>query len=145
MPLTPALAESNRAQTRRLRALVERLTPAQYGVRLSNGWTVAGILGHIAMWDRQRMCMLQRIAAGLPCHGAYDGEVFNAATQPILELIPGERVAAAAVRAAEEIDALLLELPDEVIARALAIPNPPNLDRGGHRADHLDQIERAIK
>jgi hypothetical protein len=61
---------------------------------------------------------------------------------PLLALIPPDRVAAAAVQAAEEIDALLLELPDDVIAATLARPDAPPVDRGEHRRHHLDRIER---
>ena len=31
-----------------------------------------------------------------------------------------------------------------VVAAALARPDAPNLDRGSHRAGHLDQIEQAL-
>jgi hypothetical protein len=48
------------------------------------------------------------------------------------------------VRASEELDALLLEVRDEVVAAALARPDAPNLDRGWRRAHHLDQIEQAL-
>ena len=144
MPVSPAIAESNRSQTERLRRLVSHLDAAAFAVPLSNGWTVGGILGHLAMWDRQRLGILRRWAAGEDCTGAYAGEVFNEATRPLLELIPGDLVAAAAVRAAEEVDALLLELPDAVIAAALARPDAPNIDRGSHRGYHLDQIDRAL-
>ncbi len=144
MPVLSAFAESNRSQTERLCQLVQRLDAAALAVRLPNGWSVAGALAHVAFWDRQRLCLMRRWAAGNTGTGAYDGEVFNAALQPLLELIPPERAAQAAVQAAEEVDALLLELPDDVIAAALARPDAPNLDRGSHRAGHLDQIERAL-
>ena len=144
MPVSSAFAESNRAQRERLRRLVDRLSPAMLGVRLPNGWTVAGALAHVAFWDRQRLCLMRRWAAGDSCSGAYDGDLFNEALQPLLELIPPERVAAAAVRAAEEVDALLLEVSDEVVAAALARPDAPNLDRGSHRGYHLDQVEQAL-
>jgi hypothetical protein len=144
MAVSSVLAESNRSQTDRLRRLVQRLDAAQLAVRLPNGWTVAGALAHVAFWDRQRMCLMRRIAAGEKCSGAYDGEVFNAALQPLLELILPERAAAAAVQAAEEVDALLLEVSDAVVAAALARPDAPNLDRGSHRGYHLDQVERAL-
>ncbi len=144
MPISSAFAESNRSQTDRLRRLVDRLTPAMLAVRLPNGWTVAGALGHIAFWDRQRLCLMRRWAAGEIGPGGYDGEVFNAALQPLLELIPPERVAAAAVQTAEEVDAFLLELSTEVVEAALARPDPPNLDRGSHRGYHLDQVEKAL-
>jgi hypothetical protein len=48
------------------------------------------------------------------------------------------------VRAAEEVDAFLLEVPDELVAKALARPDAPILDRGSHRDGHLDQIEQAL-
>ena len=35
-------------------------------------------------------------------------------------------------------------IPDEAVAQALARPDAPNLDRGSHRAHHLDQIEQAL-
>jgi hypothetical protein len=139
MPVSSAFAQSNRTQTERLRKLARRLDPTGLAVRLPNGWTVAGALAHIAFWDRQRLC-----PAGDFCNGGYDGDLFNATAQPFLEMIPGERVAEAAVRTAEEVDALLLEVSDELVAAALARPDAPNLDRGSHREHHLDSIEQAL-
>src|SRR5262249_57731696 len=96
MPAPPALAESNRSQTERMRQLVGRLDAAMQGVGLPNGWTVAGALAHVAFWDRWRLCLMHR-----------DGGVFSAALQPLLELIPPERAAAAAAQAAAQVAAPL--------------------------------------
>ena len=144
MPVSDEIAQSNRAQTERLRALARRLTPEMLAVRLPRGWTVAVALAHIAFWDRQRLCLMRRWAAGDPCHGGYDGEVFNEVLLPFLEMIPADRVAALAVETAEEVDAFLLAVSDEVVEAALARPDRPNLDRGMHREYHLDRIERAL-
>ncbi len=144
MPVSLAFEESNRAQSVRLRQIVGRLDAEMLRVRLPNGWTVAGALAHIAFWDRQRLCLMRRWAAGDLCSGAYDGELFNAALQPLLELIPPEQAAAAAVQVAEEVDALLLQVSDDVVAAALARADAPNLDRGSHRGYHLDQVEQAL-
>jgi hypothetical protein len=144
MPVSPEFAESNRRETARLEALVARLAPRDFAVTLPNGWTVAVALAHVAFWDRQRLCLMRAWAAGTECTGDYAGNVFNDAMQPLLELLPPERAAALAVRAAREVDALLLELPDAVVAAALARPDKPNLDRGSHRGHHLDQIEAAL-
>ncbi len=144
MPVSRAIAESNRSQTERLRKLVERLDEAMLAARLPNGWTVAGALAHLAFWDRQRLCLMRRWAAGDMCSGGYDGDLFNATAQPLLEMIPPERAAAAAVRAAEEVDALLLEVSDEAVEAALARPDAPRLDRGSHRKHHLDVVERVL-
>jgi hypothetical protein len=106
---------------------------------------VAGILAHLAFWDRQRLCLVRRWSAGDWCPGGYDGELFNETMRPLLELIPGDLAAGAALHAAEEVDAFLLEVSDDVIAQALARPDAPNLDRGSHREYHLDQIEQALR
>ena len=144
MPVSPAFAQSNRTQTDRLRRLVQRLDRAMLTVPLPNGWTVAGALAHIAFWDRLRFCLMRRWAAGDMCSAAYDTNLFNETTQTFLEIIPPERAAAAAVQAAEEVDALLLQVSDEVVEAALARPDAPNLDRGSHRKEHLDRIEKAL-
>lgn len=144
MPVSRAFAESNRSQTERLRRLVGRLNGRMLAVRLPNGWTVAGALAHLAFWDRHRLCLMSKWAAGKTASGAYDGDVFNDAVQPLLETIPPERAAAAALAAAEELDALLLEIPTDVVDAALARTDAPNLDRGSHRAHHLDAVENAL-
>lgn len=145
MPVSPEFAESNRAQTARLEALVARLDERALATTLLNGWSVAVALAHVAFWDRQRLMLMRAWAAGIDCTGAYAGDVFNDAMQPLLEAIPAARAAALAVAAAREVDALLLELPDAVIEAALARPDRPNLDRGSHREHHLDQIEAALR
>ncbi|MFA6958517.1 MAG: maleylpyruvate isomerase N-terminal domain-containing protein [Thermoanaerobaculia bacterium] len=145
MPVSPEFAESNRRETARLEALVARLDARDLALRLPNGWTIAVALSHVAFWDRQRLCLMRAWAAGTDCTGAYAGDVFNDALQPLLEMLPPDRAMALAVRAAREVDALLLELPDAVIAAALARPDKPNLDRGSHRGHHLDQIEAALR
>ena len=144
MPVSPAFAESNRRQAGRLRKLVDRLDASMLAVRLPNGWTVAVALGHIAFWDRQRLCLMRRWAAGNWCNGGYDGDLFNEVLLPFLETIPPDRAAEIALKSAEEVDAFLLTVPDEVVDTALARPDRPNLDRGLHREGHLDQIEEAL-
>ena len=144
MPVSPAFAESNRTQTERLRRLVQRLDASALRQTMPNGWTVAGTLAHLAFWDRQRLCLMLRWASGDFCNGGYDGDLFNATSQPLLELIPPERAAQAALEAAEEIDAFLLEVPTDLVTKALARPDAPNLDRGSHRQGHLDRVEKAL-
>ncbi|HEX4607114.1 MAG TPA: hypothetical protein VH092_02830 [Urbifossiella sp.] len=144
MPVSAEIAASNRTQTDRLRGLVGRLTPEAAAVRLPHGWTVAVALAHLAFWDRQRLGLMRRWAAGDWCHGGYDGELFNEVLLPFLEAVPPAEAAALAVRAAEEVDAFLLAVPDEVVAAALARPDRPNLDRGSHREYHLDRVESAL-
>ena len=101
-------------------------------------------LAHVAFWDRQRLCLMRRWAAGDWCDGGYDGELFNEVLLPFLEAIPPGRAAEMAVETADEVDAFLLAVPDEVVGAALPRPDRPNLDRGSHREGHLGQIEEAL-
>jgi hypothetical protein len=144
MPIEAVIAESNRVQTERLRRLVPQLDAVRWAVRLPRGWTVAVALAHIAFWDRQRLCVLRRWAAGDWCSGAYDGELFNEVLLPFLEMLPPERVGRFALQAAEEVDAFLLSVPDDILEKALARPDRPNVDRGSHREYHLDRVEQAL-
>lgn len=144
MPVSREIAESNRVERTRLERLVESLDDAGLRTRLPNGWTVAGALGHLAFWDRQRLCLIRLWAAGDFRSGAYDSTVFNDAVQPLLDLVPPREMAQAAVRAAKEIDELLLEVSDQLIETALARPDAPHVDRGEHRRHHLDRIENAL-
>ncbi len=102
-------------------------------------------IAHVAFWDRQRLCLMRRWAAGDWCQGDYDSELFNEVLYPFLELIPCDAVTRMALEAAEQIDQLLMDVPDALIDAALARSDSPNLDRGSHRAYHLDQIELAIR
>jgi hypothetical protein len=144
MPVSAEFARSNRTQTERLRRIARSLTPEEMRKRLPNGWTVSAALAHLAFWDRHRIILMRKWAAGQEATGAYDGNVFNDAAAPMWELIPPERAAEFAVKTAEEVDALLLELSDEVVQSALARPDAPNLNRGIHREGHLDVIEKAL-
>ena len=145
MPVSLEFAESNRRQTERLRGLIARLDASKLAARLSNGWTVAVALAHIAFWDNQRLCLMRQWAAGNWCHGGYDGELFNEVLLPFLQSIPPDKAAEMALKIAKEIDTFLLTIPDEIVIAALARPDAPNLDRGSHREGHLDQIEKALE
>jgi hypothetical protein len=144
MPASTTFAESNRVQTERLRKLVGLRDAQMLAIRLPNGWTIAVALAHIAFWDRQRLCLMRRWTAGNWCNGGYDGGLFNETLLPFLEAIRPDRAAEIALKAAEEVDAFLLTVPDEVVEAALERPDRPNLDRGSHREGHLDQIEKAL-
>ena len=43
----------NQAQLARLRAFVDSLTDAELAQPMPAGWTVAGVLAHLAYWDQR--------------------------------------------------------------------------------------------
>ena len=139
----------NDAQRQRLSALVRRLSDAELGRALAAGWTVAGVLGHLAFWDQRILVLLERweregVSAVPPPldHGAVDW--INDATKPLLLALPPRRAAELAVAIAEAVDREVAGLPDELVARNAAAGNPVNLLRAEHRREHLDEIERTL-
>jgi uncharacterized damage-inducible protein DinB len=145
MPLDPAIAAHNKSSNERLRALVARLDDAALARKQKNGWTVAQALLHVAFWDRHRLELLESVRNGKDVTGYGDADVLNDALAPLFVAVPLRDAARLAVEAADAVDALVLALSDAEIEKALALPNPPSLDRGDHREDHLDQIEALLK
>jgi len=50
----------NRAQLERLRALTDKLSDQQLATPVEAGWTVAGVLAHLAFWDQRIVILLDR-------------------------------------------------------------------------------------
>ena len=50
----------NDGQRERLRALTARLSDRELGRALDAGWTIAGVLGHLAFWDQRLLVLLER-------------------------------------------------------------------------------------
>jgi hypothetical protein len=145
--MTPDYVEANRRERERLRRLVERLDDAALRRQVTDEWTVADMLGHIAFWDARVLSLATRLARG----GRFtesDVEpedvtwINDAAWRLIRDFSPRD-VAALAVRLAEETDALVARLPAERMwpADPNSVVNPIRAD---HRAEHLDMIEAAL-
>jgi hypothetical protein len=139
----------NDAQRERLRALAARLSDAELARALSAGWTIAGILGHLAFWDQRLLVLLERWEREGPSATpkALDHTVvdwINDAAKPLLLAVPPRRAADVALAIAEAVDRKARALPDEFVVRNAAAGNPVNLLRAQHRREHLDEIERAL-
>jgi len=140
----------NDAQRERLRALVRRLTDQELGRPMSAGWTIAGVLGHLAFWDQRVLVLLERWERAGPSavppvldHAAVDW--INDAAKPLLLALLPRRAADLAVSIAEAVDHKVKALPDEFVVRNVAAGTPVNLLRAEHRREHLDEIERALR
>ncbi|HSF07311.1 MAG TPA: maleylpyruvate isomerase N-terminal domain-containing protein [Methylomirabilota bacterium] len=139
----------NDAQRQRLRTLVARLSDQELSRPLPAGWTVAGVLGHLAFWDQRILVLLERWqkdgAAAVPqALNPADVDWINDATKPLLLGLPGRRAAELAVAIAEAADGKVAELGETFLSRNAAAGNPVNLVRAQHRREHLDEIEAAL-
>jgi uncharacterized damage-inducible protein DinB len=138
----------NDTERARLRALVARLSDADLARPMPGGWTVAGVLAHVAFWDQRILVLLERweqsrSAAPPPANQA-DVDWINDAAKPLMLALAPRRAAEVAVAIAEDVDRKVAALADDVLAQNAAAGNPLNPDRAEHRGEHLREIEQVL-
>ena len=139
------IADNDR-ERRRLEALVDKLDDAALSRPMPAGWTVAGVLAHLAFWDQRIITFIDLLKRGakVPTEDAIDVEWINAAAKPTQLALPPRRAATLAVETARAIDQAVATLSDELLAKNATAGSPINLRRAEHRREHLDEIEKAL-
>lgn len=139
------IAENER-ERRRLEALVGRLDDAALSRAMPAGWTVAGVLAHLAFWDQRIVVLVALLKRGatVPTENRIDVDWINDAAKPMQLALPPRRAATLAVETARAADDAVATLPDELLARNGAAGSPINVRRAEHRREHLDEIEQAL-
>jgi uncharacterized damage-inducible protein DinB len=140
-------AAENDTERARLAALVARLTDADLARPMPAGWTVAGVLAHLAFWDQRILELLEAWErAGVQPPPVADADItwINDAAKPFLLALAPRRAAALAVEIAEAVDRRVASLSDDLVARNAAAGGPLNFSRADHRREHLDEIARAL-
>jgi DinB superfamily len=139
--------DANTRERERMRALIEGLDDDALNAPVNEYWTVAGVLGHIAYWDIRVLVLAEKIDGGepwAPGDAEPDGDWLNDSTRPLIHAIRPRDAAQFALRIAEQTDARVAELPLDRLW-----PNDPvspvDAGRWEHRAEHLDEIEAALR
>jgi hypothetical protein len=139
----------NDAERERLRALVARLSDDDLRRPMPGGWTVAAALAHAAFWDARAIALMDRWARGVaPSTADYEPEDvdwLNDATMPFFLALAPRDAAQLTLRLAEEADAKVAAMSDELLARVHAAGTPFDLSRANHRREHVDDIERLLR
>ena len=139
----------NQTQLVRLEALVGKLGDRELSRPLEAGWTVAGVLAHLAFWDYRIVTLLDAWGAdgrGTP-PPAYDEAAvnwINDAGKPLCLGLPPRVAARLAVDAAIAADERVAGLSEAQLAANAAAGRPISVLRAEHRREHLDEIERAL-
>ena len=151
MSIDRSYLEQNTRERERLRALVERLGDGELLAPVNQHWTVAGVLGHIAFWDGRALALGRKIEQGVPFSPSDDEpedvDWINDANRPLIHAIAPRRAAELALRVADQTDQRMASLsPDLVRGTWPTDPSSPlNPLRAAHRAEHLDEIEVALR
>jgi hypothetical protein len=147
----PEYVAENARELARMRAIVGRLGDKELRRAVNESWTVAGVLGHIAFWDGRALALANKLVRGAPFtpsdNEPEDVDWINDASRPLIHAIAPRAAADVAQGIAEETDQRIADLPPELAAQAwpLAEDSPLNLSRAEHRAEHLDEIEAALR
>lgn len=130
------------AQRVRLQAL-GRLSEAELGRPLDDGWTVAAKLAHLAYWEGRQLGAIeawQRHGVAPAWWTLPEADAVNALRLPGWLATPPREALERAIATAEALDRAMEALPAEMLAQ---LP-PRRQDPGAHRGDHLDEIDRAV-
>ena len=139
----------NQTQRARLEELVSTLGDRELSRPLEAGWTVAGVLAHLAFWDYRIVALLDVWGAdgrGTPPPPQSEADVdwINDAGKPLCLGLPPRVAARLAVEAAAAADQRVAALSDAALAANQAAGSPISVLRAAHRREHLDEIERAL-
>jgi hypothetical protein len=149
MTVDRGFVEQNDRERARLQALAARVSDADLAQPMAAGWTVAGVLGHLAFWDQRTLVLLERWEnAGLdraphPMNGA-DVNWINDAAKALCLALPPRRAADLSLAVAEAVDRKIETIPDEFVTRNVGAGRPINFLRAEHRREHLDEIEAEL-
>lgn len=138
----------NTAERERLKALVARLSDEQLTRPVPAGWTVAGMLAHMAFWDARALYFINKWEGGIaPSEDDQepaDIDWVNDSAKPLCLALPPRTAAQLALQMAEETDQRVAAMSDDLVEKMLAVGQPFNLARASHRREHLDEIEAVL-
>jgi hypothetical protein len=148
MSVDRSYMSENKTQLARIQALLAGRSDAELARPMAAGWTVAGVLGHLAFWDQRALILLEhweKKGAAPPANNEEDVDWINDAAKPMFLAVPPRRAAELWLSVAQAVDAKAAGFSDDLVARNAAAGTPVSLNRGAHRLDHLPDLERALQ
>lgn len=141
-----AYTEPNREWRETLTDLARGLSQADVARPAGGpGWTVGGLLGHLAFWDRRALVLLERWKKDGISESPMDVDVVNDTMKPFLNALTHREVVRLCVDSAAAIDAAIDGLDPALLAKVEAEGKPVKLNRGVHRQHHIEQIRKALQ
>ncbi len=129
------MINDNAEATRRLHALVARLSDDDLTRDLGGGWTVTTALGHLAFWDRWQRLALAAGRQDAPSTTTEDAA--NEVLTPLLTALHPRTAANLALDAARDLDAAIEQTPETLRTQFDNSPHPELVRRSPHRLAHI--------
>ena len=137
----------NKASLDRLKAFVDSASDADLARPLPAGWTIAGVLAHLAYWDQRIVLLMDQWGTdgrGTPPSNIDEAALdwVNDAGKPLCLALSPRVAAKLAVEIAVAADQRVAAASDALLDANRAAGSPLSMDRAEHRHVHLDEIER---
>ena len=150
MPVDRSYVADNDTERERLRVLIKRLSEQDLARPMEAGWTVAGVLAHLAFWDQRIVVLLdewERRGPSWtpPLENEPDVDWINDAGKPLCLALPPRAAADLALSVAETVDRRVAAVSGAIIDANARLATPLNWRRAQHRREHLDEIERTLR
>jgi len=134
----------NAASRGKLEALVGRLTDRDITRAAQHGWTVGGVLAHLAFYDYRAVVLLERWKTNAIAPSPNDVDTINDSLKPIANAVAPAEIRRVVVEAARAADAAIDALDPGFLARVESEGTAVRLNRAQHRSHHLEQVEKAM-
>ncbi len=139
-----SFVESNQRQLERLKNIAKNLSDADLLHPMEAGWTVASVLAHLAFWDRRALTLIEKWKVDGLGESPIDTDVINEVTRFFFLAIPPRQALNLTIEYAEAINQTLAGLEPAFLERMVTEGRAVQVDRGKHRASHLDEIAKAL-
>jgi hypothetical protein len=140
--------EENAAARARVLGLVGDLSAEALAAPAEGGWTLAGLLAHMAFWERVHIGRLRRaVDAGLGAPPPLpDGvpDIVNGAAIPSWLTVPGREAVRVFDEASADADRYLAGLDPAVVEGVRVAGYPRVIERFRQRTEHGDAIAAAL-
>jgi hypothetical protein len=143
--MTFPFSEENNTSRHRLETLMPLLSDDDLVRFTPSGWTVAGLLAHLAFWDQRMVALLERWQADGVDYSPVDSYAVNEALKPLCLALEPRRAVELCLAAAEAVDAELEAISPQFMEQIEASRTHFRFNRALHRNDHLDEIESLVQ
>ena len=146
--MTFPYSEQNAQSRRRLETLVRGLSDEDLARSTNYGWTVAGLLAHLAFWDQRVLVILKRWKEEGFDSSPIDAAAVNDSLRVICHALDPHTAIELCLSSAEAVDAELETLTPEMVKQieehAAATETQFRMNRSLHRDGHLNDIEALL-
>lgn len=143
--MSNAYSESNRLSRQNVLTFCSNLSPVEMDCSMPAGWTVSGVLVHLAFWDLRAYTLLNLWLESGIGPSPIDTDVVNETTRVICCSYPQAKAIRLFLESAQKIDSLIESLPSDFLQAVEENGKTVHLDRANHRENHLEEIQTALQ